>query len=272
MTPEELEQLPESIREWSEAKEAKDINSFWDGMKSMRSKLGTGLYQPSEEAGAEDWGKFSEKAVELSGGRLMPKPDLEDESQRAALFKSLGVPDEITEYEFDQVEGAELTDDRKEFVAKIAKEANLTKAQLKVLDRKYREAEAQFNNQSREAFEAELRDLKAEWGLPTEDRINSARKVQKIFFPHIPEDTPLSASEIRSFYNLYKQLNTETKEFQDQDHKDAGGPSKEDAAMKISEIRNNKQHPYNNPQDPGHAAAKKMMRNLYLAKNGQPPE
>lgn len=273
MTPKELESLPESIRDWNEATEAKDINSFWDGMKSMRSKIGTGLYQPSEEAGTEDWGKFSNKAIELSNGRLIPKPDLEDKDQRKALFKSLGVPDEVSGYEFETIEGFKGHDDiRKEFLTGIAKEFNLSKSQLKGLDKRIVEADLSAHKESQTAFNEELNDLKAEWGLATDDRIHSAKKVQKIFFPHIPEGVDLSASEIKSFYNLYKQLNTESKEFQDQDHKDSGGMSKDDAAMKISEIRNNKDHPYNNPRDPGYNAAKKMVRNLYLAKNGQNSE
>ncbi len=274
MTPEEAEVLPESIRDWNEVKEAKDITSFWDGMKSMRSKIGTGLYQPSEEAGAEDWGKFSTKAVDLSKGRLMPKPDLSDPEQQKALYKSLGVPDDIKDYEFDEVEGSDYSDERKDFVRGIAKEANLTKDQLKIIDRKFREQEVVSMNGNTESFNKGLNELKADWGLPTDDRTNQARKVQRMFFPHLGDDVPLSANEIRSFYNLYKQLNTDTKDFQDQVDNAANksGISKEDATFMIAEIRANKEHPYNNRLSPGNAAAQKQMRNLYLAKNGQSPE
>lgn len=267
MTPEEAEALPESVRDWNEVKEAKDITAFWNQMTNMRSKIGTGLYQPGEDAGNEDWGEFSNKAVELSNGRLMPKPDLEDLEQKKALYKVLGVPDDVKDYEFGEVEGSTLDDGRKDFIKGIAKEANLTKAQLKVLDTKYREEDVKLYVEQKEQFDNDLRVLNQEWGLTTEDRINSARKVQKAFFSHVPEDIPLSANEIKSFYSLYKQLGEKTAEFQDQEHQQQGGMSPDEAAGKISEIRNNPTHPYHNRHDSGHEAAKKKMRSLYLAKN-----
>lgn len=272
MTPEEAKGLPESIQDWNEVKEATSLDSFWDGMKNMRTKMGTGLYQPGKDAGSEDWGKFSSKAVDLSDGRLMPKPDLTDESQRNALYKTLGVPDDVKDYEFAEIEGTTIGDDRKEFIREIAKENNLTKAQLTGLDKRMREKDLEIANGNKVTFDQDLKTLRSEWGLASDDRFNSAKKVQKIFFPHIPEDTDLSAAEIQSFYTLFKQLNTDSTEFQEQNHNDSGGLTKDDAILKLATIRNNKDHPYNNPLDPGYAAAKKEVRNLYLAKNGLPPE
>lgn len=267
MNEEETQTLPESIRDWNEVKESKDLNSFWDQMKNMRSKLGNSLFQPGKDAGTEDWGKFSTKAVELSQGRLMPKPDLEDAEQRKALHKSLGVPDDIKDYEFAEIEHSSLDDGRKEFIAKIAKEANLSKKQLKTLDTKYREEEVRLFDLQKDQFDNDLRTLGQDWGLSTDDRINSAKKIQKAFFPHLPDDLALSANELKSFYSLYKQLGQKTTEFKDQKHQQQGGMSPDEAAIKIVEIRNNSKHPYNNRQDPGHNVAKKQMRSLYLSKN-----
>jgi len=267
MNQEETESLPESIREWDEVTNSKDLNTFWDRMKNMRSKIGTGLYQPGEDAGDEAWGKFSIKAVDLSKGRLMPMPDLENEDQRKALHKSLGVPEDVSGYEFADIEGSSMEDSRKEFISKIALEANLSKAQLKTLDSKYREEDMRILAEHQHNTAADLKELGQEWGLATEDRINSAKKVQKAFFPHMPEGVNLSASDIRAFHSLYKQLDAKSPEFSSQEHQSQVGDSPDEAATKIAEIRNNPKHPYNNRNDPGHDAAKRKMRNLYLTKN-----
>jgi len=267
MNQEETESLPESIREWDEVTNSKDLNTFWDRMKNMRSKLGTGLYQPGEDAGDEAWGKFSSKAVDLSKGRLMPMPDSENAEQQKALHKSLGVPEDIGGYEFAEIEGSSINDSRKEFISKIALEANLSKKQLKILDSKYREEDLRMLSEHQHQADSEMKALGQEWGLSTDDRINSAKKVQKAFFPQLPEDLKLSAGEIRSFYSLYKQLDSKSSEFSQQEHQNQGGDSPDEAASKIAEIRSNPKHPYHSPSDPGHAAAKRKMRNLYLTKN-----
>ena len=40
-----------------------------------------------------------------------------------------------------------------------------------------------------------------------------------------------------------------------------------EAAIRLSEIRNNPKHPYNNPSDPAHEAARKTVRGLYEMKD-----
>lgn len=267
MNETDTESLPESIRDWNEVKESKDLNSFWDQMKNMRSKLGSSLFQPGKDAGDEDWGKFSTKAVELSKGRLMPKPDLDNPEHQKAFHKSLGVPDDAKDYEFDNVENSTLGNDRKDFISKIAKEANLSKSQLKTLDKRYREEDVRLYNVQKEILSDDLKALNQEWGLAAEDRINSAKKVQKAFFPQTPEEFEMSAGDLKSMYSLYVQLGEKTQEFNDQEHQNKGGITPEEASVKISEIRNNSDHPYNNRRDPGHDAAKKIMRNLYLSKS-----
>lgn len=272
MTPEQLEVLPESVREWDEAKNSDTPEIFWDRISNIRSKLGTGLYKPGEDAGDEDWGKFSERAIELSEGRLMPRPDLDDAEQRAALNKVLGVPDEATEYEFEEIEGSVVDDERKAFLGKAALEAGLTKSQLKILDKILRTAEVNTNNDYVEALNSELKSLKQEWGLTFDERTHLAKKVASTFFPHLSSDASFTADELRAFYSLGKQLGENTTEFQKQGQQPSQGLTPDDAAIKIGEIRNNPDHPYNKPQDPGHAAAKKRMRELYLIKNNLPPE
>ena len=270
MNEEGLKALPESIRDWDEVKNSDDINVFWDRMSNMRTKIGTGLYKPGDDAGDEDWGKFSTKAMALSGDRLIIRPDLENAEQRNALFKTLGRPEDANGYEFAEIEGSKINDDRKKFVSDIAFELGLTKSQLKGLDQKIREAEMVSSGEAAELFTNELKTLTQEWGLLYDERVHAAKKIAATFFPHLNPETDFSAAELKAFHSLATQFGKGGKEFRDQgdENKDLMTPL--EAGGKIDEIRNNKEHPYNNPQMAGHDVAKKKMRELYLIKNNLP--
>jgi hypothetical protein len=272
MNEEQLRTLPESVRDWDEAKNSETPEVFWDRISNMRSKFGTGVFKPGEDAGAEDWGKFTNKVIELSGERLIPRPDLEDEAQRSALLKTLGRPDDPTGYEFAEIEGGDLPDERKAFVAELAFKAGLTKSQLKIMDETMRTADVESRNSAIQAQMDAIKNLNQEWGLAAPDRINQAKKVAKIFFPHLGDDPSLSAAELKSFYSIGKQLGASSQEFRDQGDQGSMVMTPADAATKIAEIRGNKEHPYYHAQAPGHAAAKRQMHDLYRVKNNLPPE
>jgi len=272
MNEEQLAVLPEAVRDWDEAKNSDTPEIFWDRIGNIRSKLGTSLHKPGSDAGDEDWNKYVAKAIDASDGRLMPKVNLEDDEQMTNLFTSLGRPAESSGYEFEAIEGADLDEDRQKFIQDIAFKANLTKAQLKSLDKEIRTADMNAKVESDNAFTEGLKELRQEWGLANDERTHAAVKIAKTFFPHLGDKPTLSAVELRAFFSLAKQLGQGNAEFKDQLNNDPTGMDPDEASEKISEIRNNKEHPYNNPRDPGHKAAKRKMRSLYLIKNNLPPE
>ena len=267
-----LKVLPESTHEWDEVKNSDTPEIFWDRITNLRTKFGTGLFKPGKDAGKEDWGKFSTKAIELSDNRLIPRPDLDDEEQRSALLKSLGRPDEAGGYDFAEIEGGNLSDDRKKFVSELAFKAGLTKSQLKLMDETMRGADVAMRNGAVQVQKEALTALTQEWGLASPDRMSQAEKVAKVFFPHLGKEPVLSAEEYKSFFSLSKQLGKSTQEFKDQgDQLDTGLDPKE-AAAKIAEIRGNNKHAYYDMHSPGHAAAKKLMHDLYRVKNRLAPD
>lgn len=272
LTEEQLAQFPEKVREWDEVKNSDNPEVVWDRLGNMRSKFGQALFKPGEDAGEEGTKKFLEKAVELSDGNLIPRPDLEDEDQRNALYKALGRPEDATGYEFEEIEGYDLNDDRKAFLGKVAHETGLTKAQLKKFDKELRSAEAAVLTEQLESHNKDLKDLRGEWGLAYDEKEHAAKKIAKIFFPHIPEDNKFSAAELKAFSSLAKQLGQNSKEFQDHDNNNPDLLTPADASTQIAEIRANPKSPYYDQTSPGHAAAKAKMRRLYRIKNGLPPE
>lgn len=274
MKPEELEKLPESVRNWDEAVNSDTPEVFWDRVSNMRSKLGQGVYKPSEEAGAEGWKKFSEKVVELSDGRLIPRPDTDDPDQRSALYNAMGKPKEAKDYEFapEAEDLAPLDEAHSSFMRDVAFRANLTKDQLKLLDTDLRKTAKVEMDNALSAVEQGNRDLRQEWGMTYDDRLHQAKKVAQTFFPHLDQDTKFTAAEVKSFFSLAQQLNGNGTEFRGQQNQAPIGMTPDDAAMKIAEIRGNKDHPYNDVNSPGHQIAKKKMRELYLVKNCLPIE
>ncbi len=268
MNEEGLKVLPESTHDWDEVKNSDTPEVFWDRISNLRTKFGTGLFKPGEDAGDEDWGKFSTKAIELSGERLMPRPDLEDAEQQNALYKTLGRPDDAKGYEFAEIEGApELTDDRRTFLSEMAFKANLTKSQLKALDETVRGADVEAMNAHNNTLHEAEKELKQEWGLTFPDRKHQAEKVAKVFFPHLGDTPTLNAAEIKSFYSIAKQLGQSSKEFTEQGDQINLGMSPSEANDKIAEIRGNKDHAYFHVNAPGHAAAKAKMSEYYKIKN-----
>jgi len=271
MNEEGLKVLPESIHEWDEVQNSETPEVFWDRVSNMRSKFGTAIFKPGEDAGEEDWNKFITKSMELSGNRLMPA-NLDDEEQRNIVFKSLGRPDDASEYEFAEIEGApELDENRKKFLGEVGLKANLTKTQMKILDEAVRGADVAALNESMNQMTEQEKQLKQEWGMAFNDRKHQAEKVAKIFFPHLGEKPSLTPQELESFYSIAKQLG-QSKEFRDQGQQSSDLMTPSEAAEKIAEIRGNKEHPYYNPQAAGHAVAKAKMSELYKIKNNLPTE
>lgn len=274
LTEEQLEQFPESTRDWDEVKNSDSPEQVWDRISHMRSKFGTGLFKPGEDAGEEQKSKFLERVVELTDGQVVIRPDLAEDADEEVVnlfYRSLGRPDNPDDYEFEEIEGSEYPSERQAFIRRIAHEAGLTKNQLKILDKKMRTAELEAETEKQEVLRQQLVDLKAEWGLSFDERVRLANKVAKTFFPGIPEDQKLTAGEIKAFYNIGKQLGENSPEGRDHLNDDQGNMSPDEASAKIAEIRGNPEHPYFDSSKPGHQAARRKMRDLYKIKNGQQP-
>jgi len=270
MNEEQLAVLPEQVRSWDEAKNSDTPEIFWDRLTNMRSKIGTGLYKPGEDAGKEDVAAFLNKAVELSNGKLLPRPSDDDEESMSALYSAMGRPADAEGYEFAELDGNKIGDDYKKFVSELGFKLNLTKSQLKNLDETFRTRDLNVANEASNKFKDDLSTLNQEWGFAYDQRVHMAKKVASTFFPHLDPDTDFSASELRSFHSIAKQFASGGKEFASHDSEQGNMMTPLDASAKIAEMRNNKDHPYNNPRAPGHDDAKKKMRELYKIKNNLP--
>lgn len=269
--------LPEDVRSWDEVKNSEDPAKFWDQMTNMRSRMGSSIRIPSEEAGDEDRAKFHEKLKAKVPG-LMATPDFEKDETLQDLYAKMGRPVDSKGYvtpEFKDSKGQpiqNLDTTMAEALKEVAHKAGLNQA-------KYAEIVSSITNASISKYEAMLDAQRAdhdalatEWGA-AHDR--NSKIVENFISKSDAPEAVLKAMKTgmmdRSTMVWLHRVASQTlgtgSGFQGDDS-NKGVMTPDEAALKISEIRNNPNHAYNKGKsDPGNEAAKKLMRSLYLLKD-----
>lgn len=276
VAPEWVSTLPEDVRTWDEVKNSDSPQKFWDQMVNMRSRMGSSIRIPSADAGDEDRKAFHQRLQEKVPG-LMVAPDFEKEETLAELYTRMGRPKEAKEYrtpEFTNSRGEKLDGVGKEFAEsfkEVAFKAGMSQ-------KKYEEAlsgivgkSIQVNEQAQQLHQADRAKLAETWGMAF-DR-NSATVTNFISQTGAPEAVvnaiksgTADSETMLWLHGLATKTVGQQGKFQS-DNNSAGVMTPAEASIKISEIRNNPKHPYNNRMDPGNEAAKKYMRELYLLKD-----
>ena len=222
--------LPESVRGWDEFKDAETADAGFERLAHMRTKFGTGLFAPGEDASEKDWTDFYGKLSERTAGKVMPRPSDDDTEGLDALYKQLGRPDEAAGYEF-----AEGTDEGTAAAfGALAHKHNLTVAQMKGLDEGMVTMLAERDDAMKIERTADLDTLKGEWGAAWTERSAIAEKVRATFLDFIPADG-MSAATLAALHKLGAALGGEGSQLLD--HK--GGdpePTKLEAREQIEAL------------------------------------
>lgn len=274
--PSWTDNLPTDVKGWDEVKNSDSPEKFWNQMVNMRSRMGQSVRIPGADAGEEDRAAFYTKIKEKVPG-LMVAPDFEKEETLADLYGRMGRPAEAKDYkvpEFKDSMGKDipgldlaLADTLKESAFKAgvsqAKFADMVTSLISPTIAKYEENLA--------ASKASKDELAAEWGAAHER--NSKIVETFLSLTDAPESLTtafkaggIGKSAMLWFHKMATQSLGKGSDFQT-DISNNAVMSPDEAALKISEIRNNKQHAYYHKTDPGNKAAKKLMRELYLRKN-----
>ena len=222
--------LPEGVRDWDEFKNAETPEAAFERLGHMRSKFGTGLFAPGEDATAEDWNAFYGKLSERTNGKVIPRPDGDDAEALNALYTSLGRPEDASGYQFS--EGTDA--DTAAAISKLALDNNLTVAQMKGMD----EGMAQLVTEQQAAAAAErqagLDTLKGEWGAAWNERSTVAEKVREKFLNFIPADA-MNKATMEALYAIGKSLGGEGAQLLNQENKDPE-PTVAEAEERIAEL------------------------------------
>lgn len=264
------ESFPEEVRELEIVRDSPDQETFYKRLQDQQTFQGQAIRIPSEEAGEDDWKAFNEKLTKKVP-TLMQTPNYEDDEQVTTIFRSLGAPEKPEDYKAPELkteEGQELNSGLIEKFTAIGAKYNLTQKQYEgILSDMHDDSIAQMTQSVQERTEDRNR-LKAEWGSAFDEKVqtigvllNKTKAPAALIaaLPNMPSET------VKWLDGLVKAVGT--KELDLAGNLNGGKPpimTPNEATLKISEIRNNKEHPYNKPNDPGYKAAKAKMRELYV--------
>lgn len=199
-----LDSLPESVRGWDEFKSADTAEAGFERIEHMRTKFGTGLFAPGEDASTKDWNDFYGKLSERTSGKVMPRPDADDAEAMNALFTTLGRPEDANGYEF-----AEGTDaDTAAAVGALAHANNLTVAQMKAMDAGMADLVVKQAEGAKAVFDEGINTLKGEWGAAWDERSKVANKVRETFLQFIPAEQ-MNAATMAALYEVGKAMGGE---------------------------------------------------------------
>lgn len=258
--------LPEGVQAWDEVTTAKDADSFWKQMENLRSSMGSSIRIPSEEASADDKAAFMKKVLDKSP-ELMMRPA---EGSMDEFYSQLGKPGEASAYsapELEMPEGMAFDDAVMGGYRELAHKFNLTDAQFKGIMGEIIGNDLQSNSHAQEQHKQQMQSLNTEWGMKFDANIAAATKVAEqtgapaALLADMQAGTA-SADTMKYFAGLAKMFGTEGVTLTNtQTGIEVHDPAA--ARTKISDIFNNKQHPYWNTSDPGHVDAKKLVATLH---------
>lgn len=259
--------LPDNISALEDVQTAKSEEAFWDSYTNMRSKFGSSLSIPSEDASATDREAFIKK-LQAKVPELVMKPG-DDADSQSAFYQMMGRPESADKYaapDLDVPEGVTVEDAAITQMQAAAHKHGLTQKQFEGMYSELMGSQIASSAESVNAQKEAMAELHNEWGYAFD--ANSQRAITAAEKTNAPEslvgmmkDGSASAELMRYFSGLAKQIGAEPNQIAGMNNADVMTPATADE--RISEIMNNKAHAYWNQSDPGHAAAKARMRELH---------
>ena len=288
-TPEWMESLGDSLSEELRGNETlrqtPDVATLAQRFVDAKAYQGNSIRIPSAEASAEDRATFTrDLAAKASHLKLVsiPGEDATDEERREYL-SSLGVPKTTEGYKFEGLQvpdGVKLTDldNYRERVLKLG----LTDAQAKgILELDIERAQAQGKTNS-EQLEAGAAVLKRAWG----DNYDALEKAALEGAMHLAEAAGEGlGAELRKLVEndtfakqnpvLMQALSAYGVKLIESGDGQQGGTgvtnfiTPDEAKKRISEMRNNPEHPLNQARHPDHKEAVEELQRLTRIKLGE---
>lgn len=257
--------LPETFKGTAALADFKSVEALGEAFVNLKQYQGSSIRIPGEDAGEDQIKEFQGKLADVSG--VMLKPDFTNDEQSAEFFRTLGRPEGADGYEFDPIEGFAPNEDKLNFFRQTALENNLTKAQAKSFAKKMMQQDFDANKAANEVFVGEVGKLKSEWGQAYEQNYSVASKIAKA--TEAPEAIidafeagKASPDLVKWFHALSKRFEGEgqqlVQKIDDQNRID----TPDEIRGKISDIMDNREHPYYVATHPEHKAAMDKMIDL----------
>ena len=258
--------LADDLKGSSALADVKDVASLAQQFVDQSSYLGSAIRVPSEDASAEDKQKFFDK-VQKHAPHLMPRPEAGNQEQMDAVLTALGRPDEATGYEnVDVPEGLAFDDARMDAFKGLAHKHGLTKDQFNGVLGDVLAMDAQSNTEMNEAVVTSRQAVEQEWGATFKDR--EAQAIAAAEATGAPEAVIQMAKEgkiggdtLKWMHALATKIGGGEGNANHDNGNNSGRMTPVEAEAQISDIMNNRQHPYWDAHHPEHQSAiKKMMK------------
>ena len=227
----------------------------------MRSRMGRSITIPGEDASDEDRQSFKQRLRDKVTG-LVELPAEGDSEGWGEFYKQLGRPDQIEDYTVTQEIVENVPTDVLKGYAEAALKANIPRDNFKAFMEQVAQEHQVAEQQQQKAYEEDMTALKGEWGLAFDERVTAAKGILDKFFPGAELDmTDLNSNLVKGLHAISQSLGGESPQIAQQSN--GATLTVGEAKMQIAEIRNNPQHPYNNPADPNHKYAREKVQALY---------
>lgn len=235
------EHLPEHLQGNKSLDKFKDISSVFQSYANLEERLGKkGVTIPDENSSQEEWDQFKEALNIPSDPQNVELPDPEN------------MPDGFQQDE-------KFVEQFKEAMV----EAGIPESAAKTLWQRFHdwadERYQQMNQQTEEAKTRARDELRQEWGRQYDHNVEAARRAAESLgvLEQLDQsgygNDPLILRTLKGAFDAIGEDTLGT----------PGGPTPQDAAGQIQQIRSDPNHPYNNPESPQHADAVKQVQRLY---------
>lgn len=267
--------LPEELRNEASLGDFKDVGALAKSYVSAQRMLGGSLRIPSEDASDEAREAFYKSIESVEGVVKIPSEGNTEEFNK--FYSRLGRPETAAGYELtagDMTVDQDAAGEYKE----LAYNLGLSKQQAQSLfDFEVMRMQTEVEGQ------VELRKnckeiLTEKWGDAYDTQLSVAKSAMATYAEQYPDLRDLcnnpAVGNNPAFIGIMAELGSAAVEGQSVPHADminAGVTLPENAIAQIKEMRDNKQHPVNNPTDRGHQAAKVKLRKLYEAAYSNDP-
>lgn len=257
--------ISEDLKNQSNLKDFSNPDDLAKSYLELQKMVGNSVRIPSEDASEEAKQAFLDKIKGVDGVLYKNDPD---------FYSRLGKPESPDQYRFTEKLDADLietvpgiTDELGHF-QEIAHKLNLTTEQAQGLVDMRLSTLKESQLRDAKAYEAGQAQLKEMWGADYENRLDAAKQVAKIYSDKYGDamnellnssarNNPMVINMMAELASLYKEqghVGAQTVKF---------GITPSEALQQAKDMRENKNHPVNNPQHPEHQAAVAKMKELY---------
>ena len=237
-----MESLSEDLQGDEGLKKFETVEALANGYKNLESRAGNSIRINGPEATEEDRVATYQKIMKHMP-ELMLRPDPAAPEQMKEFHSMLGVPDDVSGYEY---EGTGLSPEIVGELRSLAKDTNMTKPQWKAYVTRMDEMSDMTTTQREEARVRMGAELKTEWGMAFEDRYSVVERFMEEN-PGLGTVESLNPDQMKTYYDLSKSLHGKPQVGGQPPPKGAMTP--EEAKAQIAEIDKQPAFMSNNPSD-----------------------